>query len=75
MKINSHALQDVTSTRDLGVTRQSDIRFNHHSNDIVTKINRTLAILGPDKPENRLSIQTQCLAYKSMVVQTATGIH
>ena len=43
--LHGHNLQEVSSTRYLGVTLQSDTWFSHHIDSMVTKANRTLAFL------------------------------
>ena len=63
--LHGHNLQEVSSTRYLGVTLHSDAKFNHHIDSIATKTNRTLAFL-----RKVLKIgytQIKGLAYKALV--------
>ena len=63
--LHGHTLQEVSSTKYLGMTLQCEARFNHHIDGIVTKANQTLVFL-----RRNLKIcptKTKDLAYKSLV--------
>ena len=62
--LHGYTLQEVSSTKYLGVTLQCDARCNHHIDGIVTKANRTLAFLR--KNLKICSPNTKYLAYNSL---------
>ena len=63
--LHGHNLQEVSSTRYLGVMLQSDTKFNHHIDSIITKAIRTLAFLRRNLKIG--STQIKGLACKALV--------
>ena len=63
--LHGHNRQEVSSTRYLGVTLQSDTKFNHHIDSIITKANRILAFLRRNLKIGSTHIKG--LAYKALV--------
>ena len=63
--LHGQVLQHVTSAKYLGVTIQSDLKWNTHINNICKKANNTLGFLKRNLNINSASVKEQ--AYKSLV--------
>ena len=63
--LHNQPLKTVSSAKYLGVTIQSNARFNTHLNNIICSANRTLGFLRRNLKQ--APIKTKTMAYKSLV--------
>lgn len=73
--LNGHSLTHVEKAKYLGITIQSDMRWNHHIQNITAKASRTLGFLKRNLQINSVALKST--AYKALVrphLEYATSI-